>query len=268
MVKAISSPSNPLIKKIGALTEKASLRKETGLFVVEGRKEILMAIKGTYKPKIIIFNPTIVSYNQLFDLYGEVLFSVEMIEVTNLVYNKLAYRESTEGVIAVFHQKNTNLESLKLSEDSPLILVAESPEKPGNIGALLRTADAAGADAVIIANPTTDLFNPNIIRASVGTLFTVQVAIGSSEDVIDFLKNKKIQILAAALTDKALSCYKINYRIPSAIIVGTESTGLHQTWIDNADHSVIIPMQGKIDSMNVSVSAAILLFEAVRQRLG
>jgi RNA methyltransferase, TrmH family len=266
MVKTISSPTNPLIKKIALLNDKAKLRKETESFVVEGKKEIHMAIKGGYIPSVVLFNPTISTYNQLYGLYGEVLFTTEMIEVTNLVYNKIAYRESTEGVMAVFKQRNTALNDLAFNSKSPLVLVAESPEKPGNIGALLRTADAAGVDAVIIANPTTDLFNPNIIRSSVGTLFTTQVATGSTEDVIAYLKSQKLQIVCATLTEDAESCYKMNFKTPSAIVVGTESLGLSDIWTNSADNNVMIPMFGKVDSMNVSVSAAILLFEAVRQR--
>jgi TrmH family RNA methyltransferase len=266
MVKTISSPTHPLIKKIASLNDKAKLRKETESFVVEGKKEILMAIKGGYNPTVIIFNPAISNYNHLHDLYGEVLFATEMIEVTNLVYNKIAYRESTEGVIAVFKQRNTSLNDLSISLKNPLLLVAESPEKPGNIGALLRTADAAGVDAVIVANPTTDLFNPNIIRSSVGTLFTTQVASGSSDEVITFLKDRRIQIICATLSENAASCYKVDFTLPSAIVVGTESSGLSDAWLNSADQIVMIPMFGKVDSMNVSVSAAILLFEAVRQR--
>jgi TrmH family RNA methyltransferase len=266
MVKSITSPSNPLIKKIASLNDKPKLRKETESFVIEGKKEILMAIRGGYKPSVMLFNPVIVRYNQLFDLYGEILFSTEMIEVTNLVYNKLAYRETTEGVMAIFKQRNTDLQDLTWTSDTPLLIVAESPEKPGNIGALLRTADAAGVDAVIIANPTTDIFNPNIIRSSVGTLFTLQIATGTTDEVIHFLKSKKLQTICATLTDSAVSCYKMNFNQPTAIVVGTESSGLSETWINAADYNVVIPMQGQVDSMNVSVSAAILLFEAVRQR--
>lgn len=266
MIKSITSPSNPIIKKVAALNEKANLRRESGLFAVEGKKEVFMAIKGGYEPSIFIFNPNIITFNQLFDLYGDILFRTEMIEATNLIYNKIAYRESTEGIIAVFKQKNVSLDSVVLNSKSPLILVAESPEKPGNIGALMRTADAAGVDAVIIANPKTDIFNPNTIRSSIGTLFTNQVATGSTKEVINFLKHNKIQVFTTALAEGAQSCFDIEFTDACAIVVGTESTGLTEAWIKNADKNMIIPMRGKIDSINVSVSAAILLFEAVRQR--
>lgn len=267
MIKSISSPTNPLIKNIVLLTDKSRARKDSGTFVVEGQREILLALKGGYQPKTIVFNPTIVSYNHLLDLYGNVLFDTEMIEVTNLVYNKIAYREGTEGVIAIFSYVGKSLNELNIPNESPLILVAEAPEKPGNIGALLRTADAAGVDAVIIANPNTDIFNPNIIRSSVGCVFTNQVATGSTEEIIHFLKNKGINIICATISDDAVSCYTLDYTKGTALVVGTESTGLSAAWISAADKNVIIPMKGQIDSMNVSVSAAILIFEVVRQRL-
>jgi TrmH family RNA methyltransferase len=267
MVKSITSPTNPLIKQIVQLFEKSRTRKDSGLFVVEGQREIRLALKGGYKPETIVFNPTIVSYNQLLEMYGNVLFDTMMVEVTNLVYDKIAYREGTEGVIALFTFRNKALEQLVLPDNNPLLLVAEAPEKPGNIGALLRTADAAGVDAVIIANPNTDIFNPNIIRSSVGCVFTNQVASGTTEEIISFLKKKKIKIVCASLSDDSVSFYTSDYTGPVAIVVGTESIGLSASWIHASDINVIIPMKGQIDSMNVSVSAAVLLFEAVRQRM-
>lgn len=267
MIKSIASPTNPLIKNIVLLTDKSRARKESGLFVVEGQREILLALKGGYIPKTLVFNPTIVSYNQLLEMYGNILFETEMVEVTNLVYNKIAYRERTEGVIGLFYIKNVQLSQLKLPDVNPIILIAEAPEKPGNIGALLRTADAAGVDAVIIANPNTDIYNPNIIRSSVGCVFTNQLATGTTQEIIHFLKEKRVQIVCATIADDSVSCYTIDYKKPTAIVVGTESTGLSDDWIKAATSNVIIPMKGQIDSMNVSVSAAIIVFECVRQRL-
>jgi TrmH family RNA methyltransferase len=266
MIKSITSPVNPLIKSIVTLSDKSKARKESGLFVVEGQREILLALKGGYKPKTIIFNPTIVTYNILHDLYGAVLYDTEMIEVTNLVYNKIAYREGTEGVIAIFFSKSLELSHLTLNHKIPLILVAEAPEKPGNIGALMRTADAAGVDAFIIANPNTDVYNPNIIRSSVGCVFTNPMAYGTTTEIISFLKANNINIVCATLSEVSIPYYEIDFNLPTAIIVGTESTGLSQEWIAAANQNVVIPMKGQIDSINVSVSAAILIFDAVRQR--
>lgn len=266
MVKSITSPVNPLIKNIVLLTDKSRARKESGTFIVEGKKEILMAIKGSYIPKTFVFNPTIVSYNQLLDLYGNVLFDTEMIEVTNLVYNKIAYREGTEGVIGIFYSKEQSFSNITIQSSNPLILVAEAPEKPGNIGALMRTADAAGVDLFIIANPNTDIFNPNIIRSSVGCVFSNKVVSGTTKEIIDFLKTNKIKIFCALINDDSVSCYTQKFIGPTAIVVGTESSGLSSEWNQASDHNIMIPMKGHIDSMNVSVSAAILIFEAVRQR--
>lgn len=144
-------------------------------------------------------------------------------------------------------------------------MVAEAPEKPGNIGALLRTVDAAGLDAVLIANPKTDMYNPNIIRSSIGCIFTTQIATGSTSEILHFLKENNIDLYGAALT-ASVAYQTVNYTKPCAIIVGTEATGLSNEWLLNTTQNIIIPMKGEIDSMNVSVSAAIIIFEAIRQR--
>ena len=182
------------------------------------------------------------------------------------MYEKIAYREGTEGIIAEMKYKDRRLEDIKLSEN-PLIVVLESVEKPGNLGAVLRSADAAGADAVIICDPLTDLYNPNLIRASIGAIFSRQVAAATSEETISWLKANNIQILTAQLQDSSLY-YDTPMTGPTAIVMGTESTGLTDIWRKAADKHIRIPMLGALDSLNVSVSAAILLFEAVRQRSG
>ena len=267
MIKAISSLSNPLIRQISLLSEKSKERRKHGIFIIEGQREILLALKGGYEIKTLLFNPAIVSFNQLKDLYGDFAFDKEIIEVTNQVYNKLAYREGTEGVLGVFYSKELGLENISLPEQNPLILVAEAPEKPGNIGALLRTVDAAGVDACIIANANTDMYNPNIIRSSIGCVFTTQIAVGTTNEIIDWLKKHKIRIVCATISDESISYYNVDYTLPNALVVGTESTGLSKVWIDSADVNVMIPMRGQIDSMNVCVSAAILIYEALRQRM-
>ena len=187
--------------------------------------------------------------------------------ISTQVYEKLTYRSSTEGILALAQCKNHALSGVEFQKAHPLVLVAEAPEKPGNIGALLRTADAAGVDAVYIANPKTDLYNPNIIRSSVGTVFTVPIFMGSSEKIRSHLQQQGFAIYCAALT--ASQPYdQVSYKGRTAIIVGTEDTGLSPTWLKASTQNIIIPMQGKIDSMKVSVSAAILICEAVRQRKG
>jgi len=262
MIKEISSVQNLLIKKIIQLQEKSRERRKTGLFIIEGRREIELAIKGGYEIKSMLFNPEIISEDQVSSL--NINNETEIIVLTDEVYQKIAYRDSTEGIIAISKTKNHSLEHLDLSDD-PLILVAEAPEKPGNIGALLRTADAAGLDAVIIADPLTDLYNPNIIRSSVGCVFTNSISTDSTSEIIAFLKENHVSIYCAAL-QASIPYTECNFSKGAAIVVGTESTGLSTKWLEESDQNIKIPMDGEIDSMNVSVAAGILIFEAKRQR--
>lgn len=242
------------------LQEKAKNRKQTGTFLIEGVREISLAVKGKYEIETILFYPEICNEIEAKKLAP----NAELIEINKDVFQKLSYRETTEGVLAVAKSKSLQLSDLKLSA-TPLILVAEAPEKPGNIGALLRTADAANLDAVIIANPKSDLYNPNIVRSSVGCLFTNQIATATTAEIISFLKEKNINFYCATLQNST-SYHTQDFTQPTALIVGTEATGLTQEWRDAATQNIIIPMQGEIDSMNVSVAAAILIFEAKRQR--
>ncbi|WP_026713360.1 TrmH family RNA methyltransferase [Flavobacterium daejeonense] len=259
-MKQITSIQNPFIKSLVLLQEKAKNRKQTGTFLIEGVREISLAIKGHYKIQTLLFYPEICSETEA----KKLALHTDFIEINKEVYQKLSYRETTEGVLAVAQSKSLQLSDLKLSEN-PLILVAEAPEKPGNIGALLRTADAANLDAVIIANPKSDLYNPNIVRSSVGCLFTNQIATAGTTEIIAFLKEKNINFYCATLQNST-SYHTQNFTEPTALVVGTEATGLTQEWRDAATQNIIIPMQGEIDSMNVSVAAAILIFEAKRQR--
>ena len=257
-MKQITSAQNPYIKSLIQLQEKAKSRKKSGTFLIEGMREIELAIKGNYEIETILFLPELVSNNQITELTDN------PIEISKEVYQKLAYRDTTEGILAVAKSKSLQLSDLILPEN-PLILVMEAIEKPGNIGAILRTCDAAKIDAVIIANPKTDLYNPNIVRSSVGCLFTNQIAIGSTEEVIAYLIQKNINFYSATLQNST-SYHTQNYTLPTALVVGTEATGLSELWRKKATQNIIIPMQGEIDSMNVSVAAAILIFEAKRQR--
>jgi len=260
-MKQITSVQNPYIKSLVQLQEKAKTRKQTGTFLIEGQREIMLAQKGGYELETILFLPELISTEQITILTNN---RIDLIEISKEVYQKLAYRDTTEGILAIAKTKSLQLSDLKLS-DNPLILVAEATEKPGNIGALLRTADAANLDAVIIANPKSDMYNPNVVRSSVGCLFTRQIATGSTEDVIAYLKEKNISIYCATLQDSTYY-HTQDYTTPSALVVGTEATGLTDAWRNVSTKNIIIPMQGEIDSMNVSVAAAILLFEAKRQR--
>lgn len=261
-MKEITSIQNSYIKNLLKLQEKARERKKQGLFIIEGKREISLAIEANYHFDTILFYPDLISEKEVLTLFNA---NINRIEISKEVYQKLAYRASTEGIIAVTKSKNFSLEHINFTNQNPLILVAEGIEKPGNIGALLRTADAANIDAVFIANPKSDLYNSNIIRSSVGCLFTNQIAVGTSEEIIDFLKEKHIEIYSATLQNSN-EYHQENYTKSAAIVVGTEATGLSEIWREQAIQNINIPMQGKIDSMNVSVAAAIVIFEAKRQR--
>ena len=300
----ISSARNPKVKRLLALQEKSSLRRESGLFVVEGRRELEHCIAAGFVPEALFVCP------ELFDGDGAALPGVrraavpegrntrgsiaggpsrrdggvspegelpqgqqhggypdsgpDVFYLAKEVYAKVAYRGGTEGVIAEVRAKGLKLQDLKL-RNNPLVMVLESVEKPGNLGAVLRSADAAGADAVLVCDPLTDLYNPNLIRASIGAVFTVPVVCCSSEEAIAWLKAGGIRILTAQLQDSS-PYYDVDMTCGTAIVMGTEATGLSDAWRKTADAHILIPMLGRLDSLNVSVSAAILLYEAVRQR--
>ena len=262
MVETITSAQNPKIKNLLLLQEKSKARREQGLFVVEGRRELEHCLEGGFQIKTVFYCPEIVDSSSVCDLLR--MTDVRLIETPEHLYKRIAYRDSTEGIIAEVAYKGRTLEDLNLPEN-PVVVVLESVEKPGNLGAVLRSADAAGADAVLIGDPLTDLYNPNLIRASIGAVFTVPVVAAPSAQIIAFLKERGIQILTAQLQDSSLY-YDVDMRRGTAIVMGTESTGLTDLWRKAADAHIRIPMLGRLDSLNVSVSAAILLFEAVRQR--
>lgn len=254
----LTSTQNPRIKQLLLLQQKSSQRKADGLFVVEGRREVEHCLAAGYTIR------TVFVCEEIADASLSLPKGVEIVPVSRNVYERIAYRGGTEGIVAVVNTKKTTLADLRLSS-SPLIVVLESVEKPGNLGAVLRSADAAGADAVIVCDPLTDLYNPNLIRSAVGALFTVPCVACSTEECIAFFKEKGIKILTAQLQDSHLY-YDTPMTGPTAIVMGTEATGLTPQWRRAADAHIRIPMLGHLDSLNVSVSAAILLYEAVRQR--
>ena len=257
----LSSTQNPKIKKLLALQQKSSLRRETGLFVVEGRREIQQCIDAGYEIDTLYIR----SKENEAVVPADLPAGINTCFVSPHVYERIAYRESTEGVIALVHTRSRTLEELSF-KGNPLLMVLERVEKPGNLGAIMRSADAAGADAVIVCDPLTDLFNPNLIRASLGAVFSVPCVVCTSEECIRYLKENHIRILTAQLQDSNLY-YDTDMIAPTAIVMGTESTGLTNVWRETADAHIRIPMNGRLDSLNVSVSAAVLLYEAVRQRL-
>ena len=283
----ITSVQNVRVKHVVALQQKSQLRREEGLFVVEGQRETEHCIACGYEVKELFVTHGVRNDVQFLRKDCTSFLTPCVIRVTPQVYEKMAYRGSTEGIIAVVKAKDHSLSSLLtppstlhpphstlltppstlLEKKNPLIVVLESVEKPGNLGAVLRTAEAAHVDAVIVCDPLTDFYNPNVIRASIGGIFNVPTAACSTKECIAFLKQQGIRILTAQLQD-AYDYYDYDMAHATAIVMGTESTGLTDAWREAADVHIRIPMLGRLDSLNVSVSAAILMYEAVRQRSG
>lgn len=260
----ISSAQNPKIKRLLLLQQKSSERRKDNLFVVEGQRELEHCLEANLTVDTVFYCPQILGEDNWTKVAKNLDDKVKAFEVSADVYNKIAYRGGTEGIIAEVVPHFLTLETLNLP-DNPLVVVLESVEKPGNLGAVLRSADAAKVDAVIVCDPLTDLYNPNLIRSSIGGIFSVPCVACESADCIDFLKKKNISILTAQLQDSKLY-YDTDMVHGTAIVMGTESTGLTDIWRKAADAHIRIPMLGRLDSLNVSVSAAILMFEAVRQR--
>jgi TrmH family RNA methyltransferase len=252
----ITSKSNPKIKNVVKL-QKSSERREQNRIIIEGRREIERAVAcGFVIDTLFVCNDILKESVDITANYIE--------EVTLEVFEKIAYREGSDGLLAVAIPKYADIKSFK-PKKNPLIIVLETVEKPGNLGAIMRTADAAGVDAVIIADPRTDLYNPNAIRASIGTIFSVPLFACSSEECINWLRENDIKIYCTYLK-ASIDYLEADFRQGSAIVMGTEATGISDIWVDAADQNLIIPMNGIADSLNVSVTTAIVVFEAIRQR--
>ena len=257
MNKRITSSDNKDIKKLIKLAIKPRLRKESKSFVVEGKRALEMAFSNGYLIKKIYCNPNIVDPKAIKSKYDS-----EIIEVNNDIYSKISFRGSTEGVVGIVFQKNNNL---KLDDGkNNLAIVLDGIEKPGNIGAILRSCDSADVDLIILNNEKCDLYNPNLIRSSLGSIFSLNVVSMESDDTLDFLREHKFKIYATSLKSKN-SLEKIKFGNSSAIVLGSESSGISKFWLKNSDELIKIPMLGLVDSLNVSVSAAITLYEVNRQ---
>lgn len=258
----ITSLQNPAIKNIVKLS-KSKERREQQLFIIEGARELSLALQGGYQTQSVYVCRDMFEKSK----YPDVLDSLPetiIFDISPQVFEKIAYRENSDGIVALAKPKSHKLHDLNLSEN-PFIILLETLEKPGNLGAILRTADAAAVDAVIVCDPQTDLYNPNVVRSSVGAIFTTQTAICTSTEAIEWLADNNITSFAAEL--QAAEFYQdIDFTNPSAIVMGSEAEGLTEVWLNNAKKRIKIPMRGKIDSLNVSVSTAVLAFEAMRQR--
>jgi TrmH family RNA methyltransferase len=258
MMKSISSPHNESVKQLRLLMEKSRERKSSGWMVIEGWKEILMAQEAGYVLSHLFFRE---DNHPVPELPGG---NPETAELSAELFDKLTYRGAASQAIAIAKVKSHRLDDLIVSKN-PLIIITDSVEKPGNIGAIIRSADAVGADAVICCGVTTDIYNPNIIRSSVGCVFTVPIAIAEKEAVFEWLKQHNIQILTTSL--KASIPYtQADFKRATAIVLGTEASGVDSFWEDVSDANIILPMLGKNDSLNVSNTAAVILYEAIRQR--
>ncbi|MHC1780572.1 MAG: TrmH family RNA methyltransferase [Bacteroidales bacterium] len=262
----LSSHRNPKIQDLKLISEKSKYRRERGVFIAEGKKEVERALKSGYQIVELYICPEIFSAElaNSEDDIRNLISDKNQYFITKELYSKIAYREGTEGIIALFKTRELSLESIKLSK-TPLIIILESVEKPGNLGAVIRTADAVNADAVIVCDPLTDLFNPNIIRSSIGGIFSVQVCTATSEETYKWLDNNNITIFTAQLQNASFY-HEQDMRSGMAIVMGTESTGLSDFWRERAHKKIKIPMMGLLDSLNVSVSTAVICYEALRQR--
>ena len=225
--------------------------------LVEGCDELTLALSTGLKPQTLLTAPELATVSMEIP-------SAEITTVTRAVFEKISYRDNPDGWLGIFSIPKTSLADLKLSE-SPLVIVAESVEKPGNLGAILRTADAAHVDALLVCDPRVDLWNPNVVRASRGTVFTVPTVEVESPNALAFLRSGKMRVLAATPSAEALYT-DVNLKEPVAIAVGTEDEGLTDFWMSNADVKVKIPMLGTVNSLNVSIATALITYECVRQR--
>lgn len=261
----ITSLQNPRVKDVVKLGRRPH-RDEAGLLVVEGYRELRRALANGWKPNALFYCPPLyLGHNEPEVVESCRQAGAELLECAEPVFAKMAYRDRPEGLLATGPQVRWKLSGLKLEKNVPLLVVAESIEKPGNLGTLLRSADAAGADAVLVCDPTTDINNPNVVRASIGTLFALPVVEASPEEALAWLRARGIRILAA--TPHADRDYTgADMTGGTAIVVGSEQYGLKPFWMEHADLKVRIPMLGQADSLNVSAAATILLYEAVRQR--
>ncbi len=260
----ISSPANPRVKAAVRLRDRRE-REETGLTLVDGGRELLRALAQSVEvDHAFVSTELVVGADASAALDALQRVGASLIEVSPAVLAKVAFGDRSDGLVAVIRTPSVALEGLTPGMH-PLVVVVEALEKPGNLGAIMRTADAVGASAVIAADPRTDVFNPNAIRASVGTIFGVPLAVATASQVLDWLVGHGVTAMAAGV-DASQAYGDVDLGGPIAIVLGSEAGGLTSTWNDPRVRPVRIPMLGAADSLNVSVAAAILLFEARRQR--
>lgn len=260
---AITSLTNPRVKAAVRLRDRRE-REATGLTIIDGAREILRALDAGVRVQTAFIAPGLLRTEDALSVDARLHGWPAAIEVSPAVLAKVAYGDRSDGIVAIVEAPVRTLDDLGLPDD-PLILVIEGVEKPGNLGAVLRTADAAGAHAVIAADPRTDLFNPNAIRASIGTIFSLPIAAAATTEVLAWLATREIRTIAAVVgADRQYT--EVDLAGPLAIALGSEADGLSDAWRGTSITPIAIPMHGIADSLNVSIAAAVVLFEAVRQR--
>lgn len=262
-MRHISSLQNPAVKETLQLLEKSRLRKTRGLFVAEGLNELNMCLKSGYRFQKLFYCEDEITSAELAEWFQPLSPDIDVYSVSVDVMKKIAYRSGVKNAVAVVETKPLAQTQFSKSKN-PFYIVAESVEKPGNLGALLRSADASGTTAVILCDPAVDIYNPNVIRSSVGCVFSVPVLVMSPQDAVQFLHENKIAVYTTFM-DNSVSIWNQDLTKPSAVVVGTESTGLSDFW-NSAGINVNIPMFGLVDSLNVSTAAALMMFEMARQR--
>ncbi len=264
MADPITSVANPRIKALVRLRKRRE-RDATGSFLIEGYRELQRALGGDVEIEALYTCPSLYLGDNEADLVGQAAAAgAEVVEVAAEPFRKVSYRDRPEGLLALARQFGTGLDRMGLDGD-PLLLVVEAIEKPGNLGTMVRTAAAAGVGGVIVADPTTDPFNPNVVRASLGTLFTVPLAVTDSAAAIGHLRAAAVRIVATT-PSADLAHHEADLQGAVAVVVGSEQYGLSSAWLESADERVVIPMVGPVDSLNAAQAAGIVLFEALRQR--
>ena len=264
----LTSTQNPRIKQLVKLRDRSD-RDKTGQFIIEGYRELLRAVDSNYPIESLFICPELFLGSNETALIARIKSQGAQIYPCNEnVFRKISYRDRPDGLLALAPQKHLSLKDLEKhikKSKNPFLVVAESIEKPGNLGTILRSSDAVGLDGLIVCDRCTDIFNPNVVRASVGTLFSVPVVESSGKETLEWLKQQGISILAA--TPSATQEFtQVDMTVPLAIALGTEQIGLSKLWMENADIQVRIPMRGIADSLNVAMAATLLLYEALRQR--
>ena len=262
-MKKITSNNNPLIKRLKILQIKSSQRKKNKSFIAEGVKEIEKAIKNNYKiENIFISENSLLLVSNKKNILSKYLKNCFIVKSD--LFNKICYRSNDNNIIAIIKAKEHTINNL-VAPKKPLIVIIKSPEKPGNIGAIIRTLTAAKVDLLFIADPKTDIYNPNIIRSSIGNVFSLPIIIDTSKNIINYLKKNKIEIIVADINKKSIYHDEINYNLPLALILGSEDKGITNDWIKNSDYSIKIPMKSNVDSLNLSVSAGILIYHIINK---